>query len=231
MVLNWLRKRKVAYRNYIFYKRIIRPGDFCFDIGANVGEKSELFLRIGASVLAIEPQLDCFNTLSQRFDSNTSFIACKLALGASEKSELMNISNESQISTFSNDFIEAYSYQKEFNWDRKETVEMTTLDKLIVEYGVPSFVKIDVEGYEIEVLKGLTQKIPMMCFEFNFPLIEIALECIAYLKRFGEPVYNYTVFNKPKFESKRWLTSTEMITEIKSFSPDTKTGDIYVKTP
>ena len=46
-------------------------------------------------------------------------------------------------------------------------VPVTTLDQLILRYGRPYYCKVDVEGYEVEVFRGLTQPIPMISFEIH----------------------------------------------------------------
>ncbi|MEZ4584405.1 MAG: FkbM family methyltransferase [Caldilineaceae bacterium] len=41
-------------------------------------------------------------------------------------------------------------------WDTAIPVTVTTLDRLIAQYGVPAFCKIDVEGYELALVRAVT---------------------------------------------------------------------------
>ena len=59
-------------------------------------------------------------------------------------------------------------------------VQTRYLDGLIAQYGVPAFIKLDVEGYEETALRGLTEPVPLLAFEWS---IELAPEALAALKR------------------------------------------------
>lgn len=213
-----------------FFQQLIKKDQLCFDIGANVGSKTELFLSIGAQVIAIEPQKQCCDILLKKFKNNNRVTVEKIAVGESNKELELKVSNESQISTFSNEFIRAYSYQAQFNWDGRETVKVKTLDVLIQQYGIPDFCKIDVEGYEFEVFKGLTQNIPLLSFEFNHPLKHLALKCLNRFEAFDSLIYNYVEFENPGFALKKWVKHSDILEIINNLPPEVKTGDIYVKT-
>ena len=57
-------------------------------------------------------------------------------------------------------------------------VPVTTLDDLIERHGMPSFIKLDVEGFEVEALAGLTRPVPALSFEFTTIQRDLATACI-----------------------------------------------------
>ena len=64
-----------------FYRQFIREGDLCFDVGANIGNRTEVFLKLGASVVAIEPQADCMKGLQRKFGRNANVTLLQKGLG------------------------------------------------------------------------------------------------------------------------------------------------------
>ena len=170
-----------------FYKQFIKPGDLCFDVGANIGNRAEVFLVLGAKVVAVEPQTECAQMLRLRFGNKIKLI--QNALGEKETSGLMYISDTSEISSLSKDWIDSVSKSRFKNslWNKREAVKITTLDKLIASNGLPVFCKIDVEGYEEEVLKGLSQPIQYISFEYTIPERLTSLStCLALLSKIGK---------------------------------------------
>jgi len=78
---------------------------------------------------------------------------------------------------------------KDCTWNKSFTVPTTTIDLLVSQFGVPDFCKIDVEGYELHVLKGMTKPIPYLCLSLLMSFLdEKTKPCLEYLHSLG---YNY----------------------------------------
>src|SRR5436305_9188370 len=128
-----------------FYSEFIQADDLCFDVGANIGNRTKTFLELKARVIAIEPQEECNTILNQKFGNKV--IIEKVGLGKTNENLEMYIANESTISTLSKEFIDKTKDNKFKNnsWNKKVIIPITTLDDLIVKHGSPDFCKIDVE--------------------------------------------------------------------------------------
>jgi len=216
-----------------FYRQFINKGDMVFDIGANIGNRTDIFIELGATVIAVEPQSSCARILKTKYGKNNRFILINKALAEKEGQAEMMISDASTISSLSKDWVDAVRKSGRFGnhkWDGKETVQTTTLDKLIEEYGVPSFIKIDVEGYEYEVLRGLTKPVNVISFEFTPECLESAFNCLNYLSKLGAVVMNYSVGESMKWSLDKWVSPIEIIKILSEFENDNKLfGDIYAK--
>lgn len=214
-----------------FYSQLISENSLCFDIGANYGNRSEAFLKLGAKVVAVEPQPKPLKFLKRKF--NRKIIIVDKAVGSKPGKSYLYISSASALTSLSEEWI--YKVKngrfKHENWDNKIEVKVTTLDSLISKYGRPDFCKIDVEGFEFEVLKGLTQPIKTISFEFTIPeFIEKAIECVNYLKQFGEIECNYSPGESLIFALEKWLSPEDFINIFKNLaSQGIVDGDIYVK--
>jgi FkbM family methyltransferase len=145
--------RRIRSRRLQFYGRFISDGDLVFDVGANIGERSDVFLALGAVVVAIEPQAECAKRLRSQWQSEPRFTlfegACSEAAGERE----LFISDANTLSSMSPEWIEAVRASgrfRDYRWDKTHTVETTTLDALIAEHGTPAFIKVDVEGLSTE---------------------------------------------------------------------------------
>lgn len=215
-----------------FYSQFIKRNDIVFDIGANMGNRIEAFLKIGARVVAVEPQEKCVKFLKLRFGKKIKLIP--KGVGAREEVKEFYISEDHTISSFSLEWIKSVQQSGRFSksrWDRKNTVSITTLDNLIKEFGEPVFMKIDVEGYEPEVLKGLTTSVKALSFEYNTPeQNKQTLECLQILCDISMDFKsNYSVGETMKFELDEWLGYADMVEHIKTDAfQHTGFGDIYV---
>lgn len=209
-----------------FYSRLINKNDLCFDIGANKGRKSKLLLSLGSRVIAFEPQASCSKYLNSIKDKNFKYLS--LAVGSKDESKNLNIANHIEVATFSNEFID-YFKNDSLKWNKVEKVELKKLDTLIKKYGIPDFCKIDVEGYELEILSNLSYKIPIIEFEFTGGFIKNTLKIIELLNH-SNTLYNYNLNEHPRFELKNWVKSNEIIEIINKLPINRLHGNIFVKT-
>lgn len=222
-----------AHKNSIkeLYSGFIHSGDLVFDIGANVGNRIVPLLELGANVVAVEPQPKCVQTLNIRFGSSIR-IEPK-GVDAKAGTMTMHISDNTVLSTFSEEWIEKTKDErfKGNDWQKTQTIDMTTFDALIQKYGKPRFAKIDVEGYEKNVLSGLTQSIDFMSLEYAVPEQTDSLkECLDLLKAINSNAKcNYCVGEGMKWALTSWISVDEMKTmmETSAFIA-TEFGDIYI---
>jgi FkbM family methyltransferase len=187
--MRWIRRRPSsrgsearAPHGLALYRPFVPRGGLVFDIGANIGERTSIFLALGARIVAVEPQSDCSARLRQRFGETIAIE--QAAVGAEEGTADLLIASAHTISSLSPEWVAGVQESGRFSehrWDEKVTVPVTTLDALIVRYGTPDFTKIDVEGYELAVLRGLSQPLPALSFEFDFELGEQRLMCVVQL--------------------------------------------------
>ena len=159
-----------------FYRQFIKPGALVFDVGANYGSKSEVFLRLGARVIAVEPDRRSCQILRHRFPFQRRFHLVAKALGESVgRLELFVDQPGSAYNTFSSKWRDLAHRGN----TARVHVDVTTVDALVSKYGIPAFLKIDVEGFEREVLHGMKFAVPILSFEANLPAFcEETLDCI-----------------------------------------------------
>lgn len=165
-----------------FFKQFTGTHGLFFDIGANFGNRTREFTLLNVRVVAVEPQDDCVAFLNKRFRGE-DVIVVHGAVGAEEKTAELSICEDSGCSTFSDEW--KTGRFAGLNFGRTQKTSMGTLEGLIREFGIPDFCKIDVEGYEEEVLKGLKTKIPVLNFEFLPERMDVVERCVAYLEGIG----------------------------------------------
>ncbi|MEO1432506.1 MAG: FkbM family methyltransferase [Cyanobacteria bacterium J06633_8] len=219
------------YRKAIkFYSQFLQPGDLCFDVGANIGNRTDIFLDIGAKVACIEPQDICLNILKRKFSNNQNVILIDKAVGDYEGyADLSICEDASTISTLSEKWIQESRFSNEFQWTRKQSVEITKLDTLINLYGLPKFCKIDVEGFELSVIKGLNQPIPYISFEFSREVLEDTKKCINHLQEIGKVELNFSIGESMELFLSQWVTPNKLYEEFNKLSDKLLWGDVYAK--
>ena len=214
----------------LFYAQFIKKGDICFDIGANIGKLTNFFLKNGAKVVCVEPQASCLIKLYKKFGNNKKVIIIGKALAEKEGYRTIFINEYANtLSTLSDKWKTESRFSKDYKWNKQQQVETTTLDNLIQLYGVPKFCKIDVEGFELKVLEGLTQKIQYICFEFTRELLDDMKKCISYLKSLGQVKLNCVLGSQEKFHFSRFTSSKELYNSLNLIKDGLFWGDLYVK--
>jgi FkbM family methyltransferase len=233
-----LRSLGVYYRDHgraqamdQLYRQFIKPGDLAFDIGAHVGDRAAAFRRLGARVVAVEPQPALARTLKLLYGARGGMAIETKAVGrnAGTLEMKINVANPTT-STASDAFVDAAQGAAGWEgqiWDRLIRVPVTTLDALVETYGKPAFIKIDVEGFEEEALAGLTRPVAALSFEFTTIQREIARACIARCADLG-----YAHFNAALGESQQlgeWRSATQMLAWLDTLPHTANSGDIYAR--
>jgi len=215
-----------------FYSEFMGKSDLAFDVGASLGNRTDVFLKLGATVVAVEPQDACVQQLRKKYQNDRRVIIVQKALGDKEgKAELM-VSDGHQISSLSREWISSVKASGRFSmyrWDKSVIVSVTTLDNLVEEYGKPAFCKIDVEGFEFEVLKGLSHPIGAISFEFTPEFIDRATDCIERLDNMGVARFNYSLGESMRLSLRTWVEAEEIVEVLMSLPDKTVFGDVYAK--
>lgn len=215
-----------------FYAGLIRRGDLVFDIGAHAGSRSRTLLALGAKVVALEPQ-PVFADFIEKSFAGKELVLLRKAVGRQSGSVDLHISSRHPtVTSISSSWISKVGKTSGFRnvtWDRVERVEMTTLDALVDDYGLPAFCKIDVEGAEADILAGLTWPIPLIAFEYIPATIEIAEEAIGSLRTLGPYRFNRVEGERHRFVYEDWLPADTMLAELAGLAGETHSGDIYAR--
>ena len=207
-------------REVEFYRTVLsgyRQGDLVFDVGANQGTKTDVFLRLGVRVLAIEPDVLNQRILSERYVRyrliRKPVTIIGMAVGERRTVETMWIDElGSAKNTLSPKWVDILRnddtrFGKALEFGLRREVEATTLEELVRIHGSPWFIKIDVEGYELKVLRGLERPVPYLSFEVNLPEFRSeGMQCVEQLQRLGSNgIFNYAVDCREGLVLKEWL--------------------------
>jgi FkbM family methyltransferase len=213
-----------------FYSQFIRKGDLCFDVGTNIGNRAELFLELGAKIVCIEPQQVCLQHIYKLFGNNKDVIIVPKALADREGyAELAICEEATPLSTMSEKWKNDGRFSKDYKWATNQEVPTTTLDALILQYGLPVFCKIDVEGFEETVLKGLTKPITVISFEFTKEFFPDVHQCINHILSIGPVEFNCSIGETMKLLFPTWLTPNELCLKLDSLNDKYLWGDIYAR--
>jgi len=212
------------------YRRFLRPGTLAYDIGAHVGDRTAAFRRIGARVVAVEPQPAAFRALRLIHGRDTGVALVGAALGARQGHTALRVNTANPtVSTLSAAFVDAAAGAEGWQgqrWDRTVEVPVVMLDALIAAHGAPDFVKIDVEGMEDAVLSGLSRPVLALSFEVTTIHRAAALNALSRLATLGH--YRFALSLGEGFAlPDDWTDADGMARRIAALPPEANSGDVY----
>jgi len=212
------------------YREFVQPGDLVFDIGAHVGDRVGSFRRLGARVVAVEPQHAMARVLRFLYGLSREVAIEEVAVGREPgRARILINADNPTVSSLSAGFVEAahgapgWEAQR---WTNSAEIDVTTLDALIARHGHPAFIKLDVEGFEAEALQGLSQAVRALSFEFTTIQREVAVACVERCKALG-----YSRFNAALGESQtlmsQWVDGDGITHWLAELPQSANSGDVY----
>jgi FkbM family methyltransferase len=214
-----------------FYAGFVRRDDLVFDVGANVGNYSELFTGLGATVVAVEPNPRCCEKLRRLARVRRVYVE-QCAAGEKPGKAALHICEKSEFSTLIDRWVEIAQQSplvRDAQWVGTVEVDLITLDQLAARYGVPSFVKIDVEGYEDRVVRGMSFMPATLSFEFNRMEPEVAMRCLETPTVAGRYQFNYTAGMEMRLAWESWVSAGELRERLSAIAGDEGYGDVLAR--
>jgi FkbM family methyltransferase len=194
------------------YSGFVQQGDLVFDVGAHLGDRTAAFATLGARVVALEPQPHIARWLRRLVGRRESVIVRTEAVGAEEGR-----------------VVDGHPGFSEVRWEHSIEVPVITLDRLIEAYGRPAFCKIDVEGYEAEVLAGLSQPVPALSFEFVAGQLDVAAACVDRLEELAGYRFNVVLAEGRRFVFDAWVGPDDVHRWLRGGAGSASSGDVYAR--
>jgi len=205
------------------FSQFIKPGDLAFDVGANIGDRTDAMLSVGARVVAFEPQPKCAREVRARAGSDRLTVV-ESAMGSQVGQAELHLTSTHGWASLRPD------------WQRSDelgtmTVPVTTLDAEIARHGKPIFCKIDVEGYEAEVLKGLSTPVQALSLEFHCHSQGVGKvqECLMLLSKLGSYEFNITAGETAELLLPDWISMEALASSFPNCASPHPYGDIFAR--
>lgn len=215
------------------YAQLVVPNDLVFDIGAHAGNRTRAFAALGCRVVALEPQPDFAWLLRRLFARTPRVTVVEAAVGREAGTTTLAISQRNPtVTTISATWREARAADPAFagvDWNRSLRVTVNTIDNLIRQFGTPTFVKIDVEGAEVEVLAGLRHPVAMVSFEYLPQALDLVDACVARLTALGPYRFNWSPGETFALAGPTWMTGTDLLAALHAPEAQRTSGDVYAR--
>ncbi|NGX17110.1 FkbM family methyltransferase [Wenzhouxiangella sp. XN24] len=214
------------------YRPFVPDGGLVFDIGAHLGDRTRAFRRLGARVVALEPQPALMRWLERFHGGDAGVVLVDRAAGAEPGRARLAISEMhpavASLSTrWRAEVSDSHAGFAAVRWPHSIEVTVTTLDELVDRHGLPDFCKIDVEGHESEVLEGLSQPLPALSVEFVAGALHRARACIDRLSALGDYRYNAVAGEQREYLWSEWAEPETVRSWLAAGADGLRSGDLY----
>ncbi len=221
----------VIRQSRALYRGLLGPGDLAIDVGAHVGTRARAMRAAGARVVALEPQPVFARFLRRTLPRDIRLI--EAAAGPAPGQAAMTVSRRHPtVSSLNKGFVADAVAKPGFEhvrWDAQAQVAVTTLDAVIADHGLPALIKIDVEGFELEVLAGLSQPVRVISVEYlpGWPALTLAV--LDRLCALGAYRFNAVRGEHARFEWQDWQDAQTLRDWLAALPADAQSGDLYAR--
>jgi FkbM family methyltransferase len=176
------------------------------DVGANHGLYTDANINKFSHFILVEANPLLYQELIEKYKSFPNITVIH-AIASNKPSETFYVSNADQISTVDTDWITKSRFSKNYTWRPLHGIKTIPLDKIVELFPTIERIKIDVEGYEYNVLQSLHKKVPTLCFEWAEEKKEELLLSIQYVKDLGYQYFHVQYEDKYAYEvpSDQWV--------------------------
>lgn len=192
-----LKKQELFYKTLLQLRKV--NSRLIFDIGANEGFLTALFIHTADRVIAVEPSPMNARILRNRFRRQKTVEIIEKAISDHVGTAFLFMEKRgTAFHTLNNQWkvlLESGSHNFKADFNAPITVSTLTLHSLIEQFGCPLLLKIDTEGLERQVLSSLTQAVPLIVFEAILPeFLEDTVAAIRHLRNIDpQAVFNYAI--------------------------------------
>src|SRR5579862_15015 len=199
-----------------FFEQLVRPGDLVFDIGAHVGLWTLGLERVGCRVIAVEPQGACADKIASRSGERVTIVHSAVGSAAGEAELFLSANTEmaSLAPGWMKTMIERAGVPAEA-WSESVIVPVRTLDDLVDEFGVPEYIKLDVEGSEAQALSGLGQPVNVISFEAHGQTVDYSSAVVGRLLELDRYEFNLSPGEFPKLLWPDWRDERRLLRALK----------------
>lgn len=136
-------------------------------------------------VIAVEANPSLYKEARRRWESDPRIEILHYAVSDKDGFISFYISNADTISTTSLDWIKNSRFSQSHIWYQPIDVPAITLDGLIKAFGVPDLIKLDIEDAELDAVRGLSQKVPEIMWEWAEESQDKINKTVGHLKGLG----------------------------------------------
>ena len=213
-----------------FYRGIVEAGDLCFDVGAHLGNRARVLAALGCRVVAVEPHPYLAGYLRKKFVADSSVLVEENAVAATAGvATLYHAPHNLTISSLKLDWPETLAGRpsKTRGFSEGVTVAAVTLGDLIAKHGVPKYLKLDIEGADVEVLSTLTAPLDIVSFEHVPHLHAQTAQAVAILEKLAPYRFNYFPRETHRFELASVVSGDALLEALRQPAARKWSSDVF----